>query len=124
VDAIVSTLIVDDNEDMRRLVRLLVDLTLGAEVVAEASDAGEAMDLWREHRPDVVVLDYRLPDQNGLDVAEQILAEDPDAAILVFSAFLDDGALERAERMGVRECVPEDQVRRLPELVVTHGRTA
>jgi two-component system invasion response regulator UvrY len=118
----VSTLLVDDNEDMRSLVRLLVDLTDGADVVAEATDAAQALTLWREHRPSVVVLDYRLPDQNGLDVAEQILAEDPEAAILIFSAFLDDRALDRAERLGVRECVAKDQVRRIPELVLQYGR--
>jgi DNA-binding NarL/FixJ family response regulator len=122
VEGNVSTLLVDDNEDMRSLVRLLVDLTDGAEVVAEAADASEALELWRRHRPDVVVLDYRLPDQNGLDVAEQILTEDPDAAIFLFSAFLDDRALDRAERLGVRECVPKDQVRRIPELVLRHAR--
>ena len=117
----VSTMLVDDNEDMRSLVRLLVDFTDGVELVAEATDAAEALVLWRAHRPHVVVLDYRLPDQNGLEVAEQILAEEPETVILVFSAFLDDRALERAERIGVRECVPKDQVRRLPELVLQHG---
>lgn len=121
MEGIVSTMLVDDNEDMRSLVRLLIDLTDGAEVVAEAADASQALALWREHAPDVVVLDYRLPDQNGLDVAEEILREDPDAAIFLFSAFLDDRALERADRLGVRECVPKDQVRRLPQLVLEHG---
>lgn len=119
----VETLVVDDNEDMRRLVCLLVDLTEGAEVVAQASDGTEALAQWRTHRPDVIVLDYRLPDQNGLDVAEQILTEDPDAAIVLFSAFLDDDALDRAERLGVRECVAKDEVRRLPELVLRHARS-
>jgi DNA-binding NarL/FixJ family response regulator len=117
----VSTLIVDDNADMRRLVRLLVDLAEGIDVVAEAADAREAIDQWRAHRPDVVVLDYRLPDRNGLDVAEQILAEAPETAIVMFSAFLDDIAIDRAERLGVREVIPKDQVRRLPGLVLQYG---
>jgi DNA-binding NarL/FixJ family response regulator len=119
---VVDALVVDDNEDMRRLVRLLVDLTAGTEVVAEATDGAEAIERWRAHRPDVVVLDYRLPDRNGLDVAEQILGEDPGAAIVLFSAFLDDSTLARADRLGVRECVSKDDVKRLPELVLRHGR--
>jgi DNA-binding NarL/FixJ family response regulator len=119
--AAVSTMIVDDSEDMRSLLRLLIELEPGLELVAEATDAGEAIALWRVHRPRVVVLDYRLPDTNGLDVAEAILAEDPDAAILLFSAFLDDGAIERAERLGVRECVSKDEVRRVPQLALSYG---
>jgi CheY-like chemotaxis protein len=117
----VGAMVVDDNEDMRRLVCLLVELTEGAEVVAEARDGGEALQQWREHRPDVIVLDYRLPDRNGLDVAEEILAESPETPILLFSAFLDDRALARADELGIRACVPKDQVRRLPELVLEHG---
>jgi DNA-binding NarL/FixJ family response regulator len=117
----VRTLIVDDSDDMRSLVRLLVDLTEGANVVAEAVDGAGAIARWRELRPDVIVLDQRLPDRSGLDVAEAILGEDPSANILIFSAFLDDRALARAEALGVRECVPKDQVRRLPELIVGTG---
>jgi DNA-binding NarL/FixJ family response regulator len=121
-EVIVEALVVDDNEDMRRLVCLLVDMEEGTEVVAQATDGAEAIEQWRAHQPDVVVLDYRLPDRNGLDVAEEILHEDPQATIVLFSAFLDDRALARAERLGVRECVSKDEVRRLPELVRRLGR--
>lgn len=119
----VGAMVVDDNEDIRRLVCLLVDLTDGAEIVAEARDAGEAIKQWHDHHPDVIVLDYRLPDRNGLEVAEQILAEAPDTPIVLFSAFLDDAALARADALGIRECVSKDQVRRLPELVLKYGHT-
>jgi CheY-like chemotaxis protein len=117
----VGAMVVDDNEDIRRLVCLLVDLTEGAEIVAEARDASEAMEQWRQHHPDVIVLDYRLPDRNGLDVAEQILAEAPDTPIVLFSAFLDDVALARAEELGIRECLSKDEVRRVPGLVLQYG---
>lgn len=119
-----GAMVVEDNEDIRRLVCLLVDLTEGAEIVAEARDAGEAMAQWRAHHPDVVVLDYRLPDRNGLEVAEQILAESPDTPILLFSAFLDDTALARAEALGIRECLSKDEVRRVPGLLLQYGHTA
>lgn len=116
-----STLIVDDNEDMRRLVRLLVDLTDGLEIVGEATQGEEALALFAAHRPDVVVLDHRLPDVPGIDVAERILEQDPGVSVLLFSAFLDDRALQRAERLGVR-CVAKDQVRMIPDLIARGRR--
>jgi DNA-binding NarL/FixJ family response regulator len=122
-DGSVQVLVADDTDDIRQLVCLLLEVTDGAEVVAEASDAAEALAAWEAHRPDVLILDNHLPDGIGLDVAEQILTSDPTAAIVLFSAYLDGPALARAGRLGVRACVSKEQVRRLPELVLLHGRS-
>ena len=107
-------LVVDDNEDMRSLVRLLFDLD-GVETV-EADDACPAARAWNETRPDFVVLDYQLPTHSGLDVAEWMLAQDATTNIVLFSAYLDDAAIARAEALGVRACVSKERVRELPSL--------
>jgi len=93
-------LIVEDNEDMRELVSLTMQLS-GVEVAGEAATGGAGVRGWREQQPDFVVLDYVLPDDNGLNVAEQLLREDPAARIVLFSAHLDDATLARAARLGV-----------------------
>ena len=116
-----GALIVDDNEDMRSLVRLMVELDPDLEVAAEAADACEAIRLWRAHRPTSVVLDQQLPSAPGLDVAEYMLREDPGVPIVLFSAYLDDAAIERAESLGVA-CLSKDQVTRLPGLLALHRR--
>jgi len=113
----VGALIVDDNEDMRSLVRLVVELDPDMEVVAEAADACEAIHAWRDHQPDSIVLDQQLPSATGLDVAEYILREDPTTPIVLFSAYLDDAAIARAEELGVLACLPKDQVQQLPRLL-------
>ena len=117
-----GALIVDDNEDMRSLVRLMVELDPDLEVAAEASDACEAIHAWREHRPSSVVLDQQLPSATGLDVAAVMLREDPTTPIVLFSAYLDDAAIARAEALGVRACLSKDQVSRLPGLLARHRR--
>ncbi len=115
-------LLVEDNDDMRYLVRVVLEFaTPPIEITAEARDADEGIDAWRRLRPQITVLDYQLPSGNGLTVAEQILAEDPGAPILLFSAFLDAATIARAERLGVRACVSKDQVRDLPELIQEHA---
>ena len=118
-------LVVDDDEDMRDLIRTFIDRSAAnVRVSAVASDGDEALKLWRDDKPDVVVLDMRMPDMSGLDVAQAILAEDPTQPIVLFSAYLHPGVLGAAERLGVSECVQKDDLRRLPEVLERHGRRA
>ena len=113
-----TALIVDDDEDMRWLVRTTIDLSAGLGVVSdEANGVEDALALWRAEQHDVVVLDYQMPDSNGLDLAEAMLAERPEQDVILFSAYLDDSALRRAEQLGVRGCVSKDRVRELPRIV-------
>lgn len=118
----VGALIVDDNEDMRSLVRVLIDLDPDNDVVAEAADGCEAVRAWREHHPDAIVLDHHMPGATGLEVAEYILHQDPTTPIVLFSAYLDDATVATAERLGIRACVDKDQIARIPALLSLHRR--
>ncbi|HEX4903929.1 MAG TPA: response regulator transcription factor [Acidimicrobiales bacterium] len=114
-------LLVEDEEDMRYLVRVILEFAEDPiEVTAEACDVADGVSVWRALRPHITVVDYRLPGGSGLDVAEQILREDPDAPIVLFSAFLDSRTVERADQLGVRACVSKDRVQELPALLRRH----
>jgi DNA-binding NarL/FixJ family response regulator len=111
-------LIVDDEEDMRALVRATIEIANeGLVVSAEASDGETAVSIVRAERPEVVVLDQRMPGASGLDTARRILAEHPDQAIVLFSSYLDRDVVLEAERLGVRVCLAKDDIRRLPEAI-------
>ena len=111
-----SALIVDDEEDMRFLVRAVIEAANhGLSVSAEARDGAEAIEMWREHRPEVIVLDHRMPDMTGLEVAQRILSEHPDQSIILFSAYLDDDTTAAAEALGVELCLAKTDYGRLPE---------
>ena len=73
---------------------------LGHSVVGQASTAPEAMALYREHRPDVVLLDIRLDDADGIDVAGQLLKERR-APMIIISAYSDKDLVDRASAAGV-----------------------
>jgi YesN/AraC family two-component response regulator len=112
----ISTLIVDDEEDVRSLVRLVVEAANeGLFVSGEAADGDEALARWREDQPMAVILDQRMPGMSGLEVAQHMLAENPQQHIILFSAFLDGHTREEAQRLGVRICLDKTQVSRLPE---------
>jgi DNA-binding NarL/FixJ family response regulator len=108
-------LIVDDEEDMRALVRATIEIANeGLKVSGEAADGETAIAQWRADRPEVVVLDQRMPGATGLETAQQILAEYPDQAIVLFTAFLDDAIRRAAGRLGISVLAKQD-IQRLPQ---------
>ena len=117
-DASGRTLIVDDEEDMRILLRATIEAAnQGLSVAGEASGGEEGLAQWREHRPDIILLDQRMPDLTGLEVAERILAEAPDQTIVLFTAYLDDATRATAMSLGVRECLSKSDFAKVPEVL-------
>ena len=111
-------LIVDDEEDMRALVRATIEIANeGLQVAAEAADGETAVNIVRTEHPQVVVLDHRMPGVSGLDTARRILKEHPDQAIVLFSSYLDHDVVNAAENLGVRVCLPKDEIRQLPDVI-------
>ncbi len=115
-------LVADDEEDMRVLVRTVIKrANHGLLIEAEAENGVDAVEQWRQTRPDVVILDQRMPGLTGLEAAEQILEEHPSQTIVLFSAFLNDVIRSAAERIGIRACLSKDNVFSLPETLWSFG---
>ena len=93
-------LLADDHALMRRLLRRAIEAHPQLELVAEAADGAEALELARSLAPDVVVLDLAMPELDGLQVAGSLRADLPDCAILVFSAFEAERAASAALAAG------------------------
>jgi len=81
-----SIMLVDDHPMWRETLRKVVEHGCPATVVAEASDGPEAVDMARAARPDVVVMDMNLPTMSGADTTRGVLAEVPEARVLVLSS--------------------------------------
>jgi len=107
-----SVLIVDDEPDIRFLLRRMAEQAEWY-VAGEAASGQEALDCYWDLKPDVIVLDHRMPGLSGLETAERILTEHPEQAIVLFTAFADP-ALERpATALNVRACLHKSQLHRL-----------
>ena len=110
------TLVIDDEDDMRELVRQVVEIANeGLEIVGEAADGQAGLEEWRTLRPDVVVLDERMPGMTGMDLARAIRAEHPEQCIVLFSAYLNDDVVLEAEALGIDEVVSKDRYRDIPD---------
>jgi DNA-binding NarL/FixJ family response regulator len=81
------TLLVDDVEDIRTLLRLLMEQDGRFDVVAEGENGEQAIALAREHRPDVVVLDLAMPVMDGLTALPTLRALVPDVRVVILSGF-------------------------------------
>jgi DNA-binding NarL/FixJ family response regulator len=92
--------LLDDHEIVRRGLRDLIDAEEDMEVVGEASTAEEALNRVPPTRPDVAVLDVRLPDGSGVEVCREIRARHPEVQALMLTSFADDEALFSAIMAG------------------------
>lgn len=114
----IRVVIADDDPDIRVLLRSLLDLDRRIEVAGEAVDGGEALQRFTELRPDVLVLDERMPVMYGLEVAERVLAEHPGQAIILCTAFIDDSVVAAATRLGVQSVLGKGDVQRLGDEIL------
>jgi response regulator NasT len=93
-----KAVIADDEELMRKIVRARLE-KLGHIVVAEAGDGAQAVEAARVHKPDVIIMDIKMPSMDGIEAARRILSETP-CAILFLSAFNEQELLEQASETG------------------------
>lgn len=89
----VSILIVDDHEVVRMGLRTLLERRPGFTVVGEAGTAQEAVRAARQSQPDVVIMDIRLPEGNGVEACREIREELPDTKVIMLTSYADDEAL-------------------------------
>jgi DNA-binding NarL/FixJ family response regulator len=83
---LVWVLAVDDQRPFREAARRVVDATAGFAWAGEAGSGAEAVNLVRERAPDIVIMDIRMPDMDGIEAARQVAAERPDVTVLLVSA--------------------------------------
>jgi two-component system response regulator DevR len=88
-----KVMLVDDHEIVRQGLRALLEAEDDIEVVAEADNGAVAVSLASAHRPDVVVMDVRMPGSSGVEACRAIRDERPDAQVIMLTSFSDDEAL-------------------------------
>ena len=104
----IRVFLVDDHELVRRGIAALLSAEPDIEVVGEAGTAAQARGRIRATRPDVAILDVRLPDGSGIDVCREVRSENPDVKCLILTAYDDDEAINAAVLAGASGYVLKD----------------
>lgn len=98
----IRIMVVDDHNIVRQGLVALLNTVSDLDVVAEASDGFEAIDAWRKYKPDVTLMDLRLPKLGGADAITRIRETAPAARIIVLTTFDGDEDIYRALQAGAR----------------------
>jgi DNA-binding NarL/FixJ family response regulator len=98
----ITVLIVDDHEVVREGLRLSLSRTPHIRVVGEAGDGNAAIDMAERRKPNVVIMDVRMPGMDGLDATKELTTREPNAAVLIFTAYSERSLLARGLESGAK----------------------
>ena len=104
----IRILLADDHTIMRNGLRLLLERQPGFQVIGEAADGRETVEMTDTLRPDVVVLDIAMPNLNGIEAARQIASKLPAIALVILSMHSDESYVLRALKAGARAYLLKD----------------
>ena len=105
----VRILLVEDNEVFREALEMLLGMRGDVEVVASVGDGAAAVPACQEHRPDVVLMDYRLPGLDGVQATTALREACPEAAVVCLTASANTREIEALYQAGASACLTKDQ---------------
>ena len=104
----IQVLIADDHPLVRNGIVRMVELTDGMDVVAEAGTGTEAVQLFRQHQPDITLMDLRMPEMTGVEAIAAIRQEFPNACIIILTTYDTDEDIFRGLQVGARGYILKD----------------
>lgn len=104
----IRVLIADDHTTVLAGLASIIGMQPDMVVVAEAADGRQALELWQQHRPDVTLLDLRMPKLDGVGLLEEIHRQDPSARVLMLTTYDTDNEIYRAIKAGAKGYLLKD----------------
>ncbi len=122
----ITTLIVDDHEVVREGLRLSLSRAPHIRVVGEASDGASAVEMAERRKPDVVIMDVRMPGMDGLEATKLLTERVPESKVLIFTAYSERSLLRRGLESGakgyvLKEAPHQTLVRAIEKVAVGDG---
>ena len=97
-----NIVLIDDDQLVCMSLKMILEADDNIQVTAIGHDGNDALPLYRQYRPDVVLMDIRMQHRSGTDALSDILAEFPDARVLFLTTFVDDEYITKALQLGAK----------------------
>ncbi len=97
----IRALIADDEAFIRQVLEKML-VRLGVDVVASAENGRQAIELYQQHQPDIVILDIAMPEMDGLETLSALLEKDPEARVLMCTSFSSKQYVVEAVKIGAK----------------------
>ena len=120
-----NILIIDDDCLVTGALKTILETRENFHVQACGNDGKEAVSLYRKYRPDILLMDIRMKEMNGLDASAEILKQYPDARILLLTTFLDDEYIIKALKLGAKGYILKQDYKNIVPaiLAISSGQT-
>jgi DNA-binding NarL/FixJ family response regulator len=105
----IRILLVEDNQVFREALELLLGMRADVEVVASVGDGGEVVPAVERYRPEVVLMDYRLPGMDGVQATAAVKEKHPEVAVVCLTASANSREIEALYEAGATACLTKDQ---------------
>jgi two-component system, NarL family, invasion response regulator UvrY len=105
----IRVVLIEDNDVFRQALELLLELRGDIEIVASEEHGERAVELCKVHEPDAILLDYRLPGLDGVQIARLVRDECPEVAVVVLTAAAREREVEALLEQGAVACVGKDE---------------
>jgi DNA-binding NarL/FixJ family response regulator len=113
----VKIVVVDDNEDVRHLVRKVLHRYHKWELVGEAGDGMVAVEIVKQLQPDIVIMDVHMPRLNGIEATKRITASAPHSIVIGFSTYADVPTRTAMQKAGSAAFVSKEDICELPHVI-------
>jgi two-component system, NarL family, response regulator DevR len=104
----IRLLIIDDHEMVREGLKAMLTAEADFEIVGDAANAEQALELIQHLRPDVILLDVRLPGESGIDVCRTVTERYPETAVIILTTFTDETLVAQCIQAGARGFIVKD----------------
>lgn len=114
--------LIDDDQLVCMSLKMILEADSDITVVAVGNDGTEALPLYKEHNPDVLLMDIRMKGMNGTDALAELVKEYPDAKVLFLTTFVDDEYIVRALELGAKGYIVKQNYENIvPALKAVHS---
>src|SRR5690625_3506006 len=102
MEEVINIVLIDDHKLFREGIKKILDFEQEFRIVAEGDDGSEALELVKQHQPDIVLMDINMPEMNGVEATTKLIDEFPDVQVIILSIHDDESYVSHALKTGAR----------------------